>query len=140
VLNVSARWISQNLRAHYRHQWAASSQELLCLSTSNKELFCHQLITANKMWIYYWDPISKLEFMQWKDVDCPTSAEICNSAINWLDYRNSFFTARCYASVVLAMALCLSIRLSQVGVLSKRLNESSWVLACELPSTRPTLC
>jgi len=28
--------------------------------------------------------------MQWKDVDCPTSAEICNSAINWLDYRNSF--------------------------------------------------
>ena len=28
---------------------------------------------------------------------------------------------------------------SQVGVLSKRLNESSWFFACELPSTRPTL-
>ena len=36
---------------------------------------------------------------------------------------------------------CLSACLSQVGVLSKRLNESSWFfLACELPSTRPTLC
>jgi len=32
------------------------------------------------------------------------------------------FTARCYASAVLAMALCLSVCLSQVGVLSKRLN------------------
>ena len=42
-----------------------------------------------------------------------------------------------YASAVLAMGLCpsasVSVRLSQVGVLSKRLNESSWVLACELP-------
>ena len=34
----------------------------------------------------------------------------------------------------------VSVRLSQVGVISKRLNESSWFLACELPSTRPTLC
>jgi len=45
---------------------------------------------------------------------------------------------------VLAMGLCLSIRPSvrpsQVGILSKRLNESSWFLACEFPSTRPTLC
>ena len=49
-------------------------------------------------------------------------------------------TARCYASAILAMALCLSVCPSQVGVLSKRLNESSWFLACELPSSRPTLC
>jgi len=50
------------------------------------------------------------------------------------------FTARCYASAVLAMGLCLSVCPSQVGVLSKRLNESSWVLARELSFTRPTLC
>ena len=39
----------------------------------------------------------------------------------------------------IAMGLCLSVcvRLSQVDVLSKRLDESSWFLACELPSTRP---
>jgi len=30
--------------------------------------------------------------------------------------------------------------LSQVGVLSKRMNESSWFLAWELQSTYPTLC
>jgi len=54
------------------------------------------------------------------------------------------FTSRCYASAVLAVGLCpsvsVSVRLSQVGVLSKRLNESSWFLACEFPSNRPTLC
>ena len=40
---------------------------------------------------------------------------------------------------VLAMALCLPVCPSQVRVLSKRLNESSF-LAGELPSTHPTLC
>ena len=36
--------------------------------------------------------LSKLEFMQWKDVDRHTfrPTQICNSAINWLDYGNSF--------------------------------------------------
>jgi len=41
------------------------------------------------------------------------------------------FTSRRYASAVYAMAPCPSvcIRLSQVGVLSKRLKKSSWFLA-----------
>ena len=36
-----------------------------------------------------------------------------------------FFTARCYASAVLATALCPSVCPSQVGVLLKRLNVGS---------------
>jgi len=46
-----------------------------------------------------------------------------------------------YYRAMLCMALCpsVSVCLSQVGVLSKWLNESSWFLASELPSTRPTL-
>jgi len=38
------------------------------------------------------------------------------------------------------VSVSVSVRLSQVGVLLKRLNESSWFLARELPSTSPTLC
>jgi len=38
----------------------------------------------------------------------------------------------------MSLCLCLSVSLSQVGVLSKRLNESGWFLAWELPSTYPT--
>ena len=47
------------------------------------------------------------------------------------------FTARCYASAVLAMALCPSVRLSvrpsQVGVLLKRLNVGSHKLHHTIP-------
>jgi len=54
-----------------------------------------------------------------------------------------FFTARRYASALYAMALCpcqfVSVRLSQVGVLSKRLNESSWFWAWELHANHHVL-
>jgi len=53
---------------------------------------------------------------------------VANSVDKKLSYRRG--TARCYASAVLAMAL--SVRPSQVGVLLKRLNEWSWFLAREL--------
>jgi len=39
--------------------------------------------------------------------------------------NNAIFTARCYASVVQAVALGLSVRPSQVGVLLKRLNAQT---------------
>ena len=53
--------------------------------TSDKELFCCHLVAGDKMWIYHWAPLSKLEFMQWKDVDRRAFTQICKSAINWLD-------------------------------------------------------
>jgi len=39
-----------------------------------------------------------------------------------------------------SVSVSVSACLSQVGVLSKRLSESSWFLACELSSNRATLC
>ena len=87
---VSARWVSHNLSAHDQHWRVASSQELLGSYTCDEELFCRRLVTGDKTWIYHWDPLSRLVFMQWKDVDRPTFTRICNSAINWLDYDNSF--------------------------------------------------
>jgi len=44
------------------------------------------------------------------------------------------------ARYMLSLYVHLSICLSQVGVLSKRLNESSWVFAWEFLSTYHTLC
>ena len=49
----------------------------------------------------------------------------------------SFYPRDAMLARVLAMALCLC--LSQVGVLSKRLNESGWFLAWDLLSTYATL-
>jgi len=42
--------------------------------------------------------------------------------------------------LAMALCLCLSVCLSQVGAPSKRLNKSGWFLAWELPSMYPTLC
>jgi len=86
VLNVSALWVSQNLSTYGRCQWVASSQELLSAYTSDEELFCRRLITGDKLWIYHWGPLNKLEFIEWKDMDCPTFTPV----INWLDYGSSF--------------------------------------------------
>ena len=44
-----------------------------------------------------------------------------------------------YYQVTLCGTWCSCVRLSQVGLVSKRLDESSWVLAQRLPSTYPTL-
>jgi len=60
----------------------------------------------------------------------PQLPNFCSQISYWVQ---SFFTARCYASAVLAMALCPSVCLSvclsvcpsQVGVLLKRLNGGS---------------
>ena len=73
-----------------RCQWVASSQELMSSYTSDEELFCCRFITEDKLWIYHSDTLNKLEFMQWKNVYCPTFTSMCNSATNWLDYGNSF--------------------------------------------------
>ena len=54
---------------------------------------------------------------------------------------HSFYLHGAMLARILAMALCLSLSvcicLLQVGVLSRRMNESSWVLAWELFSTYP---
>jgi len=47
-----------------------------------------------------------------------------------------FVTARCYASAVLAMALCPSVRPSQVDVLLKRQNVAAAAAAAEVRRVR----
>jgi len=56
----------------------------------------------------------------------------------------TFYRSTLYTSAVFAVIVCLSVRPSvspsQAGIVSKRLDESNWVLARRLPSTYPTLC
>ena len=60
----------------------------------------------------------------------------------WSHSRFSRFTTRRYASALYAMAMypCPSVRLSQVGVLLIRLNESSCFFGMGPFSTYPTMC
>jgi len=50
----------------------ASSQELLaCTSNRRTVLLTFGYWKRNVDLIYHWDPFSKLEFTQWKNMDCP---------------------------------------------------------------------
>ena len=77
VSNSSKRGNSESLvAAGFIHKWQNSFVVVWLLGTKRG-------FTTRPL-------LSKLEFMQWKDVDCPTFTQICKSAINWLEYGNSF--------------------------------------------------
>jgi len=65
----------------------------------------------------------------WRTIYCCTNFSNNGNSITiiWVKelIKSSIFTMWCYASAVLTMALCLSVRPSQVGVLLKRLNVGS---------------
>jgi len=56
-------------------------------------------------------------------IDAPIQMSCCS--LTYKVFVNTHFTARCYASAVLAMGLCLCLSVSQVGVLLKLLNVGS---------------
>ena len=71
-------------------------------------------------------PLGLYSVLELHDVRFPcqslSQAGIVSERLEGLSW---FFTARCYASAVLAMALCPSVCPLQVGVLLKRLNVGS---------------
>ena len=72
MLNVSACWDSQNFSAYDRRQWVASVKSCSVHTQVTKNCFVVVWIRGTKTWIHHWDPLSISEFMQWKDVACPT--------------------------------------------------------------------
>ena len=64
----------------------------------------------------------------------------CHS-LSLASVKSRLITARCYASAVLAMVLCLCPCLSVTSRSSTKTAERiELFLACDLPSTRPTVC
>jgi len=120
VLHVSARWVSQNLSAHDWHQWWLH----------HKSSWVHAQVTKNCfVVVYHWAPLSKLEFIQWKEVDCPTFTQIWKSAINCLDYGNSssgIQTDCLWQTIcILERQLLVSITQSQHSSYSMTLSRNS---------------
>ena len=62
---------------------------------------------------------------QTQSICCSLRSSYAGHALSRVLAPYILFTARCYASAVLPMGLCLSVCLSQVGVLLKRLNVGS---------------
>jgi len=49
------------------------------------------LVTDDETWIHHWDPESKLESMQWKDVDCTTPKKFRTQPPAGKNYDNNFW-------------------------------------------------
>ena len=79
------------------------------------------MLAWSSLWRSFFSSHRSLPFFQTDSTDSPDCLLILLSI--------SIFTARCYASAVLAMVLCPSVHLSvcpsQAGVLLKRLNVGS---------------
>jgi len=95
------------------------------------------------MWIYYSlsltvqlkNTVTKL--LQLRDAETCIKRKVCKLVIAIFCSlpTRSYASAGTTSSGPVSVCLCLS----QVGVLSKRMNESGWFLARELPLTYPTL-
>jgi len=96
---------------------------------------CAQKLTLVSL-IYHTEPKTK----KWKREKLKSKKQICSEVLKNSPISLMHFSALHYASIVLAMALCLSVHLSQASIVSKQLDKSSWVLAWRLPFTYPTLC
>jgi len=98
-------------------------------TNSVKALKAHRII-------YHTEPKTK----KWKREKLKSKKQICSEVLKNSPISLMHFSVLHYASIVLAMALCLSVHLSQASIVSKQLDKSSWVLAWRLPFTYPTLC
>jgi len=81
---------------------------------------------------HHWYTSSQTNSRAW------TTKSVLYTDTSFMSLHKTVLPARSYASVVLALFTCLSARLSQTGIVSKRLHGSSWFLHTDFP--RLTLC
>jgi len=130
--------------------FVSTSQVIGCEDRLRNDLYCVEWgvkLYSNQPTIYIiFSSISTLVTLVWRDSTAKhfqfrrwirVKATFANPEI---EYAIRVFLPRDAMHPRYYPWACVCVCLSQVGVLLKRLNESGWFLACELPSTRPTLC
>jgi len=84
---------------------------------------------GGREWGWEWLEKAETKKLKWMMDQWPGEMESSQSKFIISPVSDVFYPRDAMLAQVLAVALCLS----QVGVLSKGLNESSWLLAWELP-------
>ena len=91
----------------------------------------HMLSHFNRLLLSFWYRLTQVVLGKRPLNGCSVVVSFdvghCTFILLYITTSNHFITARCYASAVLTMGLCLSVsvRLSQAGVLLKRQNVGS---------------
>jgi len=138
VINISKRFTHKMAAKASWHRNYATVTLCICNCTQNPCWWRFCLVMGDSQWC--------LDVGGSRQVGCDVRCgqSLCDgNALSHLNCTQCIFKF-CFNRAMLC--ICgnshgpVSVRPSQVGVLSKWLNESSWFLACELPSTRPALC
>ena len=68
---VCARWVPKMLTPDMKATRVNTSSVLLSRYNVNPENFLSRVVTGDETWVYYYDPPSKFESMEWKHVGSP---------------------------------------------------------------------
>ena len=68
---VCARWVPKMLTPDMKATRVNTSSVLLSLYNVNPENFLSRVVTGDETWVYYYDPPSKFESMEWKHAGSP---------------------------------------------------------------------
>ena len=68
---VCARWVPKMLTPDMKATRVNTSSVLLSRYNVNPENFLSRVVTGDETWVYYYDPPSKLESMEWKHAGSP---------------------------------------------------------------------
>jgi len=74
---VSCRWVPRMLTPLQKQSRVEICHENLSLYEENMETFCSLIVTGDETWVYYWDPSSKQESVQWKHKTSPAPVKLC---------------------------------------------------------------
>ena len=68
---VCARWVPKMLTPNMKATRVNTSSVLLSRYNVNPENFLSRVVTGDETWVYYYDPPSKFESMEWKHAGSP---------------------------------------------------------------------
>ena len=68
---LSACWVPKCLNADQKRQQCQSSEQLLEFFRRDPNDFLSQLVTMDKTWLYYYDPETKQQSMEWRHSGSP---------------------------------------------------------------------
>jgi len=68
---VSARCVPRKLTDYDHARRVTTSQEIVDAFESDPVKFVQQIVTGDEMWVRHWDPVSKVESVQWRHASSP---------------------------------------------------------------------
>jgi len=88
---LSAKWVPKYLNADQKHQRCRSSEQILEFFRRDPNNFPSRLVTMDEIWLYYYDPETKQQAMEWRHSGTPLPQKNPGAKIHWKSSRLYFW-------------------------------------------------